>query len=361
MDRRVFVITNHSDRLLGFRKELLLELGKDNSVYVSSPDNGTFGELEKMGCVMFDTPIDRRGINPLKDVRILMTYRKLFKSVKPQFVIAYTIKPNIYGGIVCRFMNIPYAVNITGLGTAFQKKGLLRSAVIAMYKFALKKVKVVFFENVENQQTFIDERIIPASKTCLLNGAGVNLEHFSYKQYPKIDNKTHFLYIGRVMREKGIEELFTAMKKLKKDGFNCVLDIVGMYEDDYKEIITQGEHEGWIVYHGYQSDVRPFIEQTHCSVLPSWHEGMANTNLESASMGRPLITSNIHGCKEAVLDGKSGLLCEVKNAESLYLKMKEFINLSYEEREQMGKNGRQHMENIFDKKLVVEKTIRNMF
>ena len=162
------------------------------------------------------------------------------------------------------------------------------------------------------------------------------------------------------MREKGIDELFLAMERLHKENVSCVLDVLGYYEENYAEAIERYKSTGWLRYHGYQKDVRPFIENSHCFVLPSWHEGMANTNLECAAMGRPLITSNIHGCKEAVIDGESGFLCEPKNADSLYDIMKRFCALSQGEREEMGKAGRAHMVNCFDKKEIVKNTIKGL-
>ena len=178
--------------------------------------------------------------------------------------------------------------------------------------------------------------------------------------FPKVEESTEpvqFLFIGRVMREKGVEELFSAMERLRGEGYGCVLNVVGDFEEDYASAIRTYEAAGWLRYHGYQKDVRPFIAQSHCFVLPSYHEGMANTNLECAAMGRPLITSDIPGCREAVMDGKSGILCRAQNADSLYEAMKRFLHLSREEREQMGKAGRAHMEAVFDKKIVVGKTV----
>jgi galacturonosyltransferase len=223
----------------------------------------------------------------------------------------------------------------------------------------LKKAKVVFFENEENRQVFVNEKIVPDEKTCLLMGAGVNLERYHVEDYPDGDI-TKFLFMGRVMKEKGIDELFAAMRRLQQDGIKCYLDVLGYYEEDYKAVIDQYEAEGWLHYHGYQRNVKPYIAACHCFVLPSWHEGMANTNLECAASGRPVITSNIHGCLEAVEDGVSGYLCERKNSESLYSVMKKFITLSYDDRKTMGLAGRQKMEELFDKKLVVEETIRKL-
>ena len=357
---RILILANYDLGLYQFRKELIEELLKDSKVFISLPYGKLVEPLKAMGCKFIDAPVDRRGINPFKDIELLIYYYELMKKVRPDLVITYTIKPNIYGSLACRALKIPYAVNITGLGTAFQKQGALRKLVTAMYKAALRSTKVAFFENCENQQIFIDERIVSKDKTCLLNGAGVNLEHYCYQEYPTDSDETRFLFIGRVMKEKGVNELFKAMRMLRKDGINCSLDVVGGLEENYEPIIQQFEKEGWLRYHGYQEDVRPFIKNCHCFVLPSWHEGMANTNLECAASGRPVITSNIYGCLESVLDCESGFLCESKSTKSLYKSMQHMIELSSYERSVMGLAGRKHMEDVFDKKIVVEETIRRL-
>ena len=357
---KILILANFDVGLYQFRKELIQELLKKNMVLISLPYGELVEPLKEMGCTFIDTPFERRGINPVKDFGLLLRYYKMLKQQKPDLVITYTIKPNIYGGLVCRLCKVPYAVNITGLGTAFQKKGMLRQFVTMLYKVGLKNAKTVFFENKENQQIFIDEKIVRKEQTCLLNGAGVNLEHYQIAEYPPDDCTTRFLFIGRVMKEKGIEELFGAMKRLQADGIACSLDVVGGYEEDYADQMKEYEKEGWLHYHGYQKDVRPFIAKCHCFVLPSWHEGMANTNLECAAMGRPVITSNIHGCMEAVENGVTGYLCERKSADDLYEVMKRFIELSYDRKKNMGLNGRKHMEDMFDKKSIVEKTIRHL-
>ena len=356
---KVLIAANYDVGLYQFRKELLQELLKDHQVLISLPYGSLVDPLKEAGCAFIDTPVDRRGLNPVKDLKLYFWYRKMLKKHHPDLVVTYTIKPNVYCGIACRLQKVPYAANITGLGTAFQNKGLLRSFVTFLYRNSLKKAKVVFFENDANRQLFINEKIVSEGKTVLLNGAGVNLEHYGFKPYPQAE-PVRFLFVGRVMKEKGVDELFCAMERLRKEGADCTLDVLGGYEEDYAEIIRRYEKQGWLHYHGYQVDVRPFIEKAHCFVLPSYHEGMANTNLECAAMGRPLITSNIPGCKEAVLAGQSGLLCEPKNADSLYDAMSRFLELSQEKRAAMGKAGRQHMETVFDKRLVVAETIGHL-
>jgi galacturonosyltransferase len=316
--------------------------------------------LEAAGCHLIPTVMDRRGLNPVKDLKLYQGYRRLLRTQKPDMVITYTIKPNIYGGYAAKRCGIPYAANITGLGTAFQKPGMLRRLVTVMYKVALKKAKTVFFENQENRDVFVNLGIVPEGKCVLLHGAGVNLERFSLVPYPQESLATRFLFTGRVMAEKGVGELFSAMKRLVAEGRTCELHVLGDYEEDYKACIQTYEQEGWLHYHGFVQDVRPYIENCHCFVLPSWHEGMANVNLESAAMGRPLITSRIHGCMEAVVEGESGLLCERQNADSLYEAMKAFIDLPYEEKKAMGLVGRRHMEEVFDKRKVVQETVAGL-
>lgn len=356
---KILILANNDVGLYQFRKELIEVLLPGNEINISLPYGEFVEPLKQMGCIFWETPIDRRGMNPLRDMGLFFSYGKMLKKLQPDLVITYTIKPNVYGGFAARVLRIPYAVNITGLGTAFQSSGLLRKIVTVMYRLGCRKAKVVFFENSENRRIFLDEKIVKEEQTCLLNGAGVNLSQYQVAEYPAGDT-TRFLFVGRVMREKGIEELFEAMKRLHSEGIPCTLDVLGGYEEDYQKRIEAYTAEGWLRYHGYQADVRPFIADSHCFVLPSWHEGMANTNLECAASGRPVITSNIHGCLEAVEDGVTGFLCEKKNPEDLYRVMKQFAEMPYDTRKSMGLSGRKRMETLFDKKQVVEKTLSHL-
>lgn len=357
---KVLILANFDVGLYQFRKELIQSLLKEHQVLISLPNGDMVRPLEDMGCTFYDTPMDRRGINPVTDLKLFVRYLKLLRQHKPDLVITYTIKPNIYGGIACRLMGIPYAVNITGLGTAFQGQGMLRKLVTLLYRVALKKAKVVFFENSANMELFLQEAIIAPGQNHLLNGAGVNLDHYTYAPYPQ-EGTTQFLFAGRVMKEKGIEELFAAMERLLAEGEDCCLDILGGYEENYEDAIRRCEDAGWLRYHGYVKDVRPYIEKAHCFVLPSYHEGMANTNLECAAMGRPLITTDIPGCREAVESEVSGFTCNVKDTDSLYNAMKRFLSLPREQREAMGIAGRRRMEAFFDKNSIVEQTLTAIF
>lgn len=354
---KILIVANDDAGLYQFRRELICELLKKHELYISLPYGKLVENLKEDGCKYIETKVDRRGINPFSDLFLFLKYLKIMSKLKPDLVITYTIKPNIYAGLSSRLLKIPYAINITGLGTAFEKESFLKKLVTLMYKVSCKNAKVVFFENEKNKQIFIDESIIDKNQAFRLNGAGVNLEKFKLLDYPT-ENKINFLFMGRIMAEKGINELFEATKKLVEDGVNCKLSVLGYYEEDFENKIKEYEKEGWLRYYGYQTDVRPFIEQCHCFVLPSWHEGMANTNLECAACGRPVITSNIFGCLEAVENNVTGYLVEKKNPESLYDAMKKFTMLSYNEKLKMGYAGRKRMEKIFDKNKVVQQTIK---
>ena len=357
--KKILVVTNHSYMLWQFRRELIQRLMEDAEVVISTPFVGHEQDFAAMGCRMLETDVDRRGINPVTDFRLYHTYVKILKTERPDMVITYSIKPNIYAGFACRMQKIPYCVNVQGLGTAFQKKGLAQ-IVTVMYRTALKKAKTVFFENAENAKLFREKKITPAWQQTVLPGAGVNLESYSYQEYPNND-KVRFLYLGRIMKEKGMDELFWAVQELRKEcAGQFVLDLVGFFEDEYKEQVEKMTQDGIAVFHGFQENPRPYYGKADCVVLPSYHEGMSNVLLEAAATGRPLITSDIPGCREAVKQGISGLLCPVKDRNALLHAMEDFLKLSKEERKAMGRAGRKYMEEQYDKEKVVKKTCRTI-
>ena len=354
--KKILIITNHSYMLYRFRKELIQKLLEDFEVVISTPFVGHETDLKELGANCIKTEVDRRSINPFTDLKLLRTYKTILKQEKPDLVITYSIKPNIYAGYLCGKMKIPFCANVQGLGTAFQK-ALLSNLVTVMYRTAFRKVETVFFENQANAQAFVRRRILPAKKEVVLSGAGINLEEYRYRQHPD-NEKVHFLYLGRIMKEKGMDELFGAVEQLRKDGCEFVLDLVGFFEDEYKKQVEQLQSEGIVRFYGFQENPKPYYAQTDCVVLPSYHEGMSNVLLEAAASGRAIITTDIPGCREAVDNGKSGMLCKVKSTDSLYKAMKRFTELSREKRELLGKAGREKMEREFDKKKVVEETVK---
>lgn len=355
--KKIAILANQSGGLYDFRKDLIAELEKHASVIVAVPHNDRWEKLNKLADRVIELPVDRRGMNPVRDIGVFFRYRRMLRDIKPDMVITYTIKPNIYGGMACRMMRIPYAVNITGLGSAIENGGWLKKFVLALYKPALKSAKVVFFENSGNRDALVATGVVPKGRDAVLNGAGVNLGDYPYQPYPQ-DGPVRFLFVGRVMHEKGVDELFSAAGCAKREfGDGVEFHIVGSFEEAYKPVMDRLESEGVVKYHGYQSDIKPFYAMAHCIVLPSYHEGMSNVLLEAASSGRPIITSDVPGCREAVDDGVSGYLCPPGDADMLFRAISRMAELPADARERMGSMGRNKMKLMFDKKIIVENTL----
>lgn len=357
---QILILANHSGGLYDFRKDLIAELKTHASVAVAVPHNDRWDELNGLADRVIELPVDRRGMNLLHDGKLFRQYRAILKEIQPDLVLTYTIKPNIYGGLACRMAHIPYAVNITGLGSAIENGGWLKKFVLALYRPALKGAKVVFFENVGNRDTLAATGVVPKGRDVVLHGAGVNLEDYPCQPYPQ-EGPVRFLFVGRVMHEKGVDELFAAAKRMKQQyGEHVEFHMVGSFEEAYKPVMDQLEQAGVVKYHGYQSDMKPFYAMASCVALPSYHEGMSNVLLEAAASGRPLITSDIPGCREAVEDGVSGYLCPAKDADALYEAMRRFAALPVEQRSEMGRCGRERMEQQFSKTAVVAETIKHL-
>lgn len=357
---QILILANHSGGLYDFRKDLIAELKKHANVTVAVPHNDRWEELHKLADKVIELSVDRRGMNPLHDSKLFKQYRAILNEVKPELVLTYTIKPNIYGGLACRMAHIPYAVNITGLGSAIENGGWLKWFVLTLYKPALKGAKVVFFENTGNRDTLVAAGVVPSGRDVVLNGAGVNLEDYPYQPYPS-EGAVRFLFVGRVMHEKGVDELFVAAKRMKQEyGNGAEFHIVGAFEEAYKPVMDELEQAGIVKYHGYQSDMKPFYAMASCVVLPSYHEGMSNVLLEAAASGRPLITSDIPGCREAVENSVSGYLCPTRDADALYDAMRRFVELPERWRAEMGRRGRERMEQKFSKTAVVAETIKHL-
>lgn len=350
---KVLVLSNFGMGLYKFRKELLQELIKQgHKVFVSLPNDEYVPLLESLGCEYIESNLDRRGTNPIADMKLLSSYIKIINKIKPDIVLTYTIKPNVYGGIACRVTKTPYLPNITGLGTAVENEGLMQKITLNLYKIALKNADCIFFQNEPNRQFFIDRGIIK-SKSKVIPGSGVNLEQHRYEDYPIDKENIRFLFIGRIMRAKGIDELLKAAKQIKENQKNVEFHLVGFCEEGYSEELRELNDSGIIHYHGQQDDVHKFIKDSHATILPSYHEGTSNVLLESASTGRPILASIVTGCKETFDDGVSGIGFEVKSVKALVSAIQQFLDLPHENKKQMGIAGRKKMEQEYDRKIVI--------
>lgn len=356
---KILIATNHSYMFYRFRKALVEALLQEHEVVLSTPFVGHEDDLREMGITCLETKIDRRGIDPVKDMKLMGTYRAMLDEVRPDMVVTYSIKPNIYLGYLCKRKGIPYFANVQGLGTAFEKP-LLSAVVSLMYRVALGRAQRVFFENEENAATFLGRKLIRREQVRVLPGAGIDTA--AYPALPAEDDGVcSFLFVGRIMKEKGVDEFFAAARELKdRFGDKVAFDVVGFYEDAYRDTVDALAGAGVIRFHGFQTEVHPFYETADCVVLPSYHEGMSNVLLEGAATGRALITSDIPGCREAVEDDVSGFLCPAKDAESLTKAMEMFAALPFAVQCEMGRRGREIVKTRFDKGIVVAQTLEGL-
>lgn len=349
----ILIISNSDSGLVQFRKELIESLVNMHTVYCAVPNSdGYISELEEIGCKCIETKLNRQGKNPIEDITLLKNYIKYIKYLKPNIVLTYTIKPNIYGGIACRISKIPYIANVTGLGTAIVNGGATSKLALFMYRVGLERAQCVFFQNSFNKEFFIKKRIVRGAYR-VIPGSGVNTVFHSQEPYPQDGELFRYLFVGRVMKDKGIGELLSALYMQAKEKKKVFLDIVGSCDEDYSSLISKYENLGLIKYHGHQKDVHKFYTNAHCVVLPSYHEGMANVMLEAASTGRPVITCRIPGCQETFDEGLTGFGCEARNVDSLKEAMDIMINTSWDIRKKMGLSGREKVKKEFDRRIII--------
>lgn len=359
--KRILLLGNSKLTVFGFRGELIEELiDKDYSVYTAFP-NGPFGDgktiADEYGCDFIETEIDRRGKNPFGDLKLLIHYIKMIKKIKPVAVLAYTVKCDIYGGIACRLLKIPFFPNITGLGKGLTDGKITKIITSRLYKMSIKKSKCVFFQNESDRNFFIKNKI-NFTNSVVLPGSGVNLHKFKPLPYPD-DDKIVFLYMARIMKAKGIDEFLCAARTIREKNKNVEFHICGYCEEDYEDIIDKEVKNKNIVYHGLVENVIDYEKKAHCIVLPSFHpEGISNVLLEAAALARPIITTNRVGCKEVVDDGKTGFLIKERNSDDLIEKINKFILLNNDERKKMGLLGRKKVEKEFDRNIVVKEYMK---
>jgi len=332
---RIIIIGALPSSLVNFREELIKLFIANNHQVIAMASDATKAEVnsvERLGLKYIDYPVQRNGLNPLSDLKTLLNFIKVFKKEKPDVILAYTIKPVIWGGIAARFSpNARFYGLITGLGFAFQKGGfkrnLLSTIVTNLYRFALSKSTNVIFQNPDNLQVFLDKRISTPDKVIRVNGSGVDLSH--YAQVVPSAKKFTFLAIARLLGEKGLREYASAAKIVKHQYPGVVFQLVGPEDPSPDGIpiseVKQWHNDGYLEYLGGTKDVRPYLAQCNVFVLASYHEGMPRTVLEAMATGRPILTTNVPGCRETVVDGENGFLVEKQSVDQLVEKMIWFI------------------------------------
>ena len=363
MNKKVVLLANDTTYTYNLRLALIKELIKRKyEIYIIAEILKFENELQTIGCHLININIGRHGTNPLSDIKLMRQYKKILKQIKPDYVLSYNIKPNVYGGMACKSIKTKFMPNITGLGTALEYPGIMQKITITLNKIGLKKANTVFFQNSENM-TFYKKHNILSKKTkiILLPGSGVDLEQHRLLDYP--NNKViKFLYIARIMKDKGIDIYLETAKAIKEKYSNTEFHICGYCDDEnYNKIINKYEKENIIVYHGEQKNMVPYFAMAHCIIHPSYYpEGMSNVLLEAAAHGRPIICTNRSGCRETVNDKETGYVVPIKNTEKLIKCVENIINMPNKERKKMGINGRKKIEKEFDRKIIVEKYMKEI-
>lgn len=353
--KKILFIVNDDTVIFNQRLEIVKELLiQGYEVWFTCPKGNRTDEMVEMGCKFVPSILSRHGKNPFQDIKLYKTYKKIIKDVKPDCVLTFTIKPNIYGAMASKKLNVPCIANITGLGTAVENKGILQKITTMLYKKAFKKIKRVFFQNTENMQFFVDKKIA-IEKHKLIPGSGVNLQKFKILPYSEESGEIEFAFIARIMKEKGIDNYLDAAKFITEKYPFTKFHICGFIEDEYKGKMQEYINKDIVIYHGLVRDMVEIYKQINCTIHPTYYpEGMSNVLLESCASGRPIITTDRSGCREIVEDGKNGYIIKQEDSQDLIEKIEKFLALSMEERKQMGICGRAKVEKEFDRQIVVD-------
>lgn len=360
MGKRILFLVNHDVVIYNFRLEIVERFINDgHEVHISSPYGERIEDLKALGAIYHEIKMDRHGMNPKEELRILKYYKNLMKIVKPDICLGFTIKPNIYGAIAARGQHIPFVANITGLGTAVENPGLSQKISIFLYRYAFKNVQRVFFQNEENKK-FFDDHGLTKGKGVIIPGSGVNLTRYPYRAYPEKETIC-FAFISRIMKEKGIDQYLDAAEEIKKKHRNVEFNVCGFCEPEYDGRLQEEDQKGVVNYHGMIRDVPSFMGQMHCIIHPSYYpEGISNVLLEACATGRPIITTDRSGCREVVDDGVNGYMISCQSSKELIEAVEKFLKLSWEEKKAMGQAAREKVEREFDRQIVVEKYVEEV-
>lgn len=355
---KITLIANDTTFVYNLRREVLAGMiAEGHQISVIAQHLSHKEALENMGCRLHDISIGRRSVNPLEDLKLMGKFLRILQKEKPDLVFTNNIKPNVYAGIVCRILGLTYIPNVTGLGTAVEFPGKIQMLTTRLYKWGVAGAKVIFFQNEENLQFFRQRNMMPKNaRPCILPGSGVNLENHPLLPYTP-DDVVHFLFVARLLKEKGIELYLSAAKRIAQRHTNVMFHICGGCDDpNYLERVQESQNAGYVQYHGEQEDMIPFFQKAHCVVHPSYYpEGMSNVLLEAAASGRPVIATDRSGCRETVEPGVTGYLIPTRDEEALVNALERFLSLTWEERIRLGEAGRKKMEREFDRRIVVEK------
>lgn len=365
MQQSIVLSINTAWNFVNFRAGLIRRLTEEGFEIVAlAPADAHVGRLRDMGVRFVNIDIDRKGLSPLRDLRLLRHYRRLLREIAPAAYLGWTIKPNIWGSMAAARLGIPAINNISGLGTAFMKPGPLQWIVRRLYRLALHRSATVFFQNAVDRQLFVDMKIVRMAQTALLPGSGIDLDAFAPAQPASrdADAPVTFLMIARLLGDKGVREFVEAARQLRAESLHAQFLILGALDHNNRSAVAASELAGWLAegaieHLPHQDDVRSAIAAADCVVLPSYREGMPRSLLEGAAMAKPLVASDVPGCTLIAREGENGLLCRVKDAGSLADTMRRMATFSPEQRAAMGAAGRRIAEREFDERIVVDRYV----
>ena len=356
----VVATVNAAWNIWNFRRpivEALLSMG--HRVTVLAPKDNSISDLERIGCRFVHFPMDPKGLNPLREIGTMRRLRAQFDLLQPDVVLSYTIKNNIFGAMAARKQRIPFIPNVSGLGTAFLSGGMLRRVSEWLYRPAFRNLGTVFFQNESDLAIFVERRLVREDQARLLPGSGVDLQHFAPAQYPDPDQPPTFLMMARLLRDKGVVEFAEAARLVRQTHPQARFQLLGPVVAQNRTAIDLATVRAWETSHGVEylgeaEDVRGHVAKAHCIVLPSFREGTSKALIEAAAMARPLIASDVPGCREVVDDGVNGFLCEARNPQSLAQACLRFLDMPPEHQDAFGKSGRAKAEREFDQAIVVK-------
>lgn len=358
---RIVLTGNTCFKIANFRAGLLQALLAQNiKVIVLAPRDDCTPKLESMGIEFHDLLMDRNGTSPLAEMALLRRIYRFMRRERPDTVFSYTIKNNIYAGLACRRLGIPFIPNVTGLGPAFNDAGVLNHIIRLLYQQAFARASAVFFQNPEDRGEFLRARLVSAARARLLPGSGVDLQAFRAAPLPSDESGPIFLMVSRILWDKGVGLFVEAAQHLRKIYPQAQFQLLGPIDENSRSAIPRAQIEDWhkegaITYLGETQDVRPALTEAHCIVLPTWYrEGTPRILLEAAATARPVITTNIPGCRDAVEADVTGWLCRPQDVDALTEAMREFLNMPHSQRAAMGRSARARAEAAFDEEIVIQ-------
>lgn len=362
---KIAIAINTSWNIFNFRRGLVDHfLNRGDEVLAIAPLDDYSAKLEEIGCSYRRLEMSASGMNPVTDAGLIAEFYRILRKERPDVLLTYTIKPNIYGSLAAGILRIPCICNVSGLGTVFLWKGYVKNIATALYSFGFRFNKWIFFQNDEDREEFVRFVKVDMTKTSLLPGSGIDVERFKPRSAP--DNpKPVFLMIARLLVEKGIYDYLEAIKILRKKGIEAEFRLIGSLDETHSRSISRVELNEWVaaglVTHvEHLEDVRDAIASADVVVLPSYREGTPRTLLEAGAMGKPLIATDVPGCRHVVIDGHNGFLCKVKHPADLAAKMALFLALSVLEKREMADNARRSIVERFDQQLVIDQYARKI-